>query len=156
MTTPTHDHAVSRAFEETQEFEQALREFLDAHPDAERKDAWAPFSAAWHARVRVARQRIGRYSELPHEAMVLHIIEKLEDHVRHLDKLVFGGWRAHRALTRDVESLRHMLREKNLDPRDAPAWRRISEQRKEIRRLIKENDRLRGYLARTEGEKNHA
>ena len=154
MPDPDEERAVSVAYEDHAAFEQALSEYLDAHPGVSRGDAWGAFSAAWHARVRVAREAIGRSSELPHEAMVAHLIHKLEDHIRHLDKIALNVWRGNRSRARDVESLRHMLREKNLDPRDAPAWRRISEQRKEIRRLVKENDRLRGYLARTEGERS--
>lgn len=142
----------SVALEDHQAFERAIAEYLDAHPGVKRPDVWGPFSAAWHARVRVARESVGRYSETPHEAMVSYLVQKLEDHIQHLDKLTLNVWRGARARTRDIDSLRHMLKEKKLDPRDAPAWRRISEQRKEIRRLTKENDRLRGQIVRIEGE----
>lgn len=142
---------VNVALEDYQQFEQSLREYLDAHPDIERSEAHGPFSAAWHARVRVARQLHGSYSDDPHEALTFYVIRKLEEHIRHLDGLIFSEWRASRVIKREAESLRHMLREKALDPADAPAWRRISEQRKEIRRLTRDNDILRGKLAREEG-----
>ncbi|MEV4777476.1 hypothetical protein [Microbacterium sp. LWH12-1.2] len=140
----------SVAMEDYQQFEQSLREYLDAHPEVERATAHAPFSAAWHARVRVARQGLSSYSDEPTEAMMFYVIKRLEGHISHLDKLLFSEWRTDRGRKREIASLHHMIREAGKDPDDAPLWRRISEQRKEIKRLNRDNDILRGQLARME------
>lgn len=89
------------------------------------------------ARAEAARASLGSTSVSPDDAVMFEVMRLFEEHIRHLDRLVFSDWRVSNERKREVERLRHMIRESGKDPSDAPLWRRISEQRKEIRRLTR-------------------
>lgn len=126
------------AFEDYQRMEIAFASYLDAHPDETREAAYMRFKAGWSARVTAARQSIGSYSTSASDAVMYEAMRLLEEHVKHLNRLAFSEYRVSNERTREIDRLRHMIRESGADPDDAPLWRRISEQRKQIRRLQKE------------------
>jgi hypothetical protein len=123
------------ALEDYSRMEIAFAAYLDAHPEETRADSYMKFKAGWVARVNAARTSLGSYSVDGSDAVMYETMRLLEEHIRHLDRLVFSNWRVGNERAREIEKLRLMIRESGGDPDDAPLWRRISEQRKEIRRL---------------------
>lgn len=118
--------------------EIAFAAYLDTHPDDTRADAYMRFKAGWTGRVNAARASLNSYSVDGADAVMYEAMRLLEEHIRHLDRTVFSTWRVNNERAREIDKLRLMIREMGGEPDDAPLWRRISEQRKEIRRLTRE------------------
>lgn len=125
--------------------DKSLDEYLDDHPEFERAAIYAHYVAGWKARTRAAVTSV--YSD-EDASLVREIIDGYEAHARRIAGLRFSDWEKTRELERRVIAQGEMLRSRGLDPLDAPLWRRIAMQRREIKRLTGEADRLSGELAR--------
>lgn len=117
--------------------EIAFAAYLDAHPDETRADSYMKFKAGWMARANAARTSLGSYTVDADDAVMFETMRLLEEHIKHLDRLMFSDWRVGNERARKIEALNAMIRGSGGDPDEAPLWRRISEQRREIRRLTK-------------------
>jgi len=117
--------------------EQALTAYLDAHPNAERKDVYAPFMAGYIARERLAVQAVG--SDDPDMAIVNDILRRTREDADYWFKESMRSGRIARENQRLVrvwlDGFAEQRRSERAAGHEIAAWRRVAEQRKQIRAL---------------------
>lgn len=128
LVAPMHDNRLNTAWEAWRQEQMALE---PDKPTIEYTPSFKPFVAGWHARINAAlkswnasdeqmiRDEFERF-EQGHHAMFEHIVTRVSDEKK---------------LRRDVEALRGAMRTMGGDPDDSPLYRRITNQRNEIKRL---------------------
>lgn len=140
------------AIEDYNRMEIEFASYLDTHPQQTREQAYLIFKAGWMARIHAARASIGSYSVDGADAVMYETMRLLEKHINHLDRLVYSNYRVGNERARRIEDLQRMIRESGKDPVDAPLWRRVSEQRREIKRLAREIAALKAASTSNEQE----
>lgn len=119
----------------------------EEHPEWRRgnpTDPMRPFFDGWQARFDAATVAFSTEGDVGLIQDQLNLLE------RQYDRAWGEYFKAHKKIAmyqRLLESQREMIRNRGGDPIEAPAWRRISEQRKELRSLHRENLRLKGAIA---------
>lgn len=116
--------------EEFAAMETAFADHLRAHPEKTRSEVHSAFVAGWRARTKHAEKVA---AEDPDAGAVLQIIGDFEAREDRLREYTEGSWVRARELRRRVAALTAQAESRGQVPEDAPLYRRIGEQRRQLR-----------------------